>query len=81
MLIVCPKHVLERMQHEMWVRFALPFVRLDSQGVQAVKQKLPATSNPSSCFEKVITSIDTLKQERFVTTFARTREMRLSLTS
>ena len=65
-LIVCPKHVLEQMQHEMWVRFALPFVRLDSQGVQAVKQKLPATSNPFSYFEKVIISIDTLKQERFV---------------
>lgn len=47
-LIVCPKHVLEQMQHEMWVRFALPFVRLDSQGVQAVKQKVPATSTSRS---------------------------------
>ncbi|ANP28325.1 hypothetical protein DAD186_17750 [Dermabacter vaginalis] len=36
------------------------------RGVQAVKQKLPATSNPFSYFEKVIISIDTLKQERFV---------------
>ena len=29
-LIVTPRHVLEQMQHEMWSRFAMPFVRLDS---------------------------------------------------
>ncbi len=33
-LIVTPGHVLEQMQHEMWSRFALPFVRLDSAGIQ-----------------------------------------------
>ena len=65
-LIVCPRHVLEQMQHEMWSRFAIPFVRLDSEGVQEVKQKLPATRNPFSYFEKVIVSMDTLKQDRFV---------------
>jgi len=43
--IVTPRHVLEQMQHEMWTRFALPFVRLDS-GIQRVRQKLPATRNP-----------------------------------
>ena len=31
-LIVCPRHVLEQMQNEMWSRFAIPFVRLDSVG-------------------------------------------------
>ena len=31
-LIVTPRHVLEQMQHEMWSRFAIPFVRLDSLG-------------------------------------------------
>ena len=30
-LIVTPRHVLEQMQNEMWSRFAIPFVRLDSQ--------------------------------------------------
>lgn len=64
-LIVCPRHVLEQMQHEMWTRFAIPFVRLDSVGVQHVKQKLPATRNPFTYFNRVIISIDTLKQERF----------------
>ncbi|MBB5832518.1 DEAD/DEAH box helicase [Brachybacterium aquaticum] len=65
-LIVCPRHVLEQMQHELWTRFAIPFVRLDSEGVQQVKQQLPASRNPFTFFEKVIISIDTLKQDRFV---------------
>ncbi len=66
-LIVCPRHVLEQMQNEMWSRFAIPFVRLDSLGVQRVKQKLPATRNPFSYFNRVIVSMDTLKQDRFAT--------------
>ncbi|MGP5412087.1 DEAD/DEAH box helicase [Brachybacterium paraconglomeratum] len=65
-LIVCPRHVLEQMQHELWTRFAIPFVRLDSEGVQQVKQQLPASRNPFTFFEKVIISMDTLKQDRFV---------------
>jgi len=64
-LIVSPRHVLEQMQHEMWSRFALPFVRLDSVGVQRVKQKLPASRNPFTYYKRVIVSIDTLKQDRF----------------
>lgn len=64
-LIVCPRHVLEQMQHEMWSRFAIGFVRLDSQGVARVKQKLPANRNPFTYFRRVIISVDTLKQERF----------------
>ena len=31
-LVVTPRHVLEQMQFELWTRFALPFVRLDSRG-------------------------------------------------
>ncbi len=64
-LIVCPRHVLEQMQQELWTRFALPFVRLDSAGVQRVKQKLPATRNPFTYYKRVIISMDTLKQARF----------------
>ncbi|MFV0430405.1 MAG: helicase-related protein [Arachnia sp.] len=64
-LIVCPRHVLEQMQNELWSRFAIPFVRLDSVGVQRVKQKLPATRNPFTYFNRVIVSMDTLKQDRF----------------
>ena len=47
-LIVTPRHVLEQMQHEMWTRFALPFVRLDSAGIQRVRQKLPGTRSRTS---------------------------------
>ena len=64
-LVVSPRHVLEQMQHELWTRFALPFVRLDSVGIQRVKQVLPATRNPFTYFKRVIISIDTLKQGRF----------------
>lgn len=64
-LIVTPKHVLEQMQHELWCRFALPFVRLDSTGIQKVRQKLPATRNPFTYFKRAIISIDTLKSPRY----------------
>lgn len=72
-LIVCPRHVLEQMQHEMWSRFALPFVRLDSVGIQRVKQVLPATRNPFTYFKRVIISMDTLKQDHLVTHLRRHR--------
>lgn len=65
-LIVTPKHVLEQMQFEMWTRFALPFVRLDSVGIQRVRQKLPATRNPFSLYKRAIISLDTLKQDRYL---------------
>ena len=72
-LIVTPRHVLEQMQHEMWSRFALPFVRLDSAGIQRVRQKLPATRNPFTYFRRVIISIDTLKSDRYVAHLSRHR--------
>ena len=65
-LIVTPRHVLEQMQHEMWSRFAIPFVRLDTQGIQRVRQKLPASRNPFTYFKRVIISIDTLKSDRYL---------------
>ncbi|NLT27414.1 MAG: DEAD/DEAH box helicase, partial [Microbacteriaceae bacterium] len=64
-LVVTPKHVLEQMQRELWTRFALPFVRLDSLGLQRVRQLLPATRNPFSYYPRVIVSIDTLKQDQY----------------
>src|SRR5699024_11027602 len=65
-LVVTPKHVLEQMQHEMWTKFAIPFVRLDSHGIQRIRQKLPATRNPFTYFKRVIISIDTLKSDRYL---------------
>lgn len=64
-LIVTPRHVLEQMQHEMWTRFALPFVRLDSVGIQRIRRTIPASRNPFTYFKHAIISIDTLKTPRY----------------
>nr|WP_239157111.1 helicase-related protein [Actinocatenispora thailandica] len=72
-LVVTPRHVLEQTQHELWTRFALPFVRLDSAGIQRVRQQLPATRNPFSYFKRVIVSIDTLKSDRYQAALAKHR--------
>lgn len=65
-LVVTPRHVLEQMQFELWTRFALPFVRLDSLGIQRVRQRLPANRNPFAYFKRAIVSIDTLKSDRYL---------------
>jgi ERCC4-related helicase len=65
-LVVTPKHVLEQMQMEMWTRFALPFVRLDSTGIQRIRQILPANRNPFTYYKRVIISVDTLKSDRYI---------------
>lgn len=65
-LIVTPRHVLEQMQFELWTRFALPFVRLDSVGIQRIRQQLPGNRNPFAYFKRVIISIDTLKSDRYI---------------
>ncbi|MCI2178718.1 MAG: DEAD/DEAH box helicase [Ancrocorticia sp.] len=65
-LIVTPKHVLEQMQYELWTRFALPFIRLDSVGIQRIRQTLPAGRNPFTFYKRVIISIDTLKSDQYV---------------
>ncbi|MCZ2804840.1 helicase-related protein [Modestobacter sp. VKM Ac-2983] len=66
-LVVTPRHVLEQMQFELWTRFAIPLVRLDSEGIAKVRQQLPASRNPFTFFPKVIVSIDTLKSARYRT--------------
>jgi SNF2 family DNA or RNA helicase len=60
-LVVTPRAVLEQFQHEMWTRFAFPLVRLDSDGIQKIRQTLPSSRNPFSYYRRVICSIDTLK--------------------
>jgi ERCC4-related helicase len=61
-LVVTPRAILEQFQHEMWTRFSIGLVRLDSEGIQKVRQKIPPTRNPFTYFKRVIVSIDTLKQ-------------------
>lgn len=60
-LVVTPRAVLEQFQQELWTRFAIPLIRLDSAGIQKVKQNLPSSRNPFSYYKRVIVSIDTLK--------------------
>jgi superfamily II DNA or RNA helicase len=60
-LVVTPRAVLEQFQQELWTRFAIPLIRLDSAGIQKVRRTLPASRNPFSYYKRVIISVDTLK--------------------
>lgn len=60
-LVVVPRHILDQVQHELWCRASFPLVRLDSEGIQRVRQRIPAGRNPFTYFNRVIVSIDTLK--------------------
>ncbi|MFG2984441.1 DEAD/DEAH box helicase [Streptomyces sp. NPDC048258] len=60
-LVVTPQHVLEQFQHELWTRFAIPLIRLDSAGIERIQREIPAGRNPFTFFKRVIVSIDTLK--------------------
>ncbi|MFD0304104.1 SNF2-related protein [Streptomyces sp. NPDC127119] len=63
-LVVTPAPVLEQFQHELWTRFSLPLVRLDSAGIARIERKIPAGRNPFTYFKRVIISMDTLKNQK-----------------
>jgi ERCC4-related helicase len=60
-LAVVPRHILDQVQHELWCRAGVPLVRLDSEGIQRLRQRIPAGRNPFTYFNRVIVSIDTIK--------------------
>jgi ERCC4-related helicase len=62
-LVVTPQQVLEQFQHELWTRFAIPLVRLDTLGVERIQREIPAGRNPFTYFKRIIVSIDTLKNQ------------------
>jgi superfamily II DNA or RNA helicase len=60
-LAVVPRHILDQVQHELWCRAGVPLVRLDSDGIRRLRQRIPAGRNPFAYFNRVIVSIDTIK--------------------
>ena len=60
-LVVSLASMLTQFQKELWSRFSIPLVRLDSTGIHRVKEHLPAGHNPFHHFDRAIISIDTLK--------------------
>ena len=80
-LVVSPAHVLEQFQRELWTRFAIPLVRLDSTGIQRVQQEIPAGRNPFAYFKRAIISVDTLKSDVYATTWRTPTGTRSSSTS
>ncbi|RCG32876.1 helicase [Sphaerisporangium album] len=62
-LVVTPQQVLEQFQHELWTRFSIPLIRLDSVGIERIQREIPAGRNPFTYYKRIIVSIDTLKNE------------------
>lgn len=61
-LAIVPRHILDQVQHELWCRAGVPLVRLDSEGIQRMGRKIPEGRNPFTYFNRVIVSLDTIKQ-------------------
>lgn len=62
-LVVTVKSMMNQFQKEMWERFTIPLISLDSSAIQRIRRDMPANYNPFHYYDKTIVSIDTIKRD------------------
>ncbi|MDR2561585.1 MAG: DEAD/DEAH box helicase [Holophagales bacterium] len=62
-LVVTVKSMMGQFQKELWNRFTIPLVSLDSSRISRIRASLPTNHNPFFFHDKTIVSIDTLKRD------------------
>ena len=62
-LVVTVKSMMAQFQKEMWERFTIPLISLDSSRIQAIRREMPVNHNPFHYYDKTIVSVDTIKRD------------------